>query len=42
MQSMHTPAEGLEIWLNGRPIQVLDPASRGVAMVFQDYALIRT
>ncbi len=31
--------DGGEIWLNGRPIQDLDPASRGIAMVFQDYAL---
>lgn len=31
--------DGGEIWLNGRPIQALDPAARGIAMVFQDYAL---
>ena len=33
------PVDDGEIWLNGRPIQDLDPASRGIAMVFQDYAL---
>lgn len=31
--------DGGEIWLNGRPIHTLDPAARGIAMVFQDYAL---
>jgi multiple sugar transport system ATP-binding protein len=28
-----------EVWIGGRPVNDVDPASRGVAMVFQSYAL---
>src|SRR4051794_21532173 len=35
-------ADAGEVWLEGRRIDQLPPGERGVAMVFQHYALIRT
>ena len=32
-------ATGGEVWIGGRQVNNVDPANRGVAMVFQTYAL---